>query len=154
MFDLSIVVFILIVMCAASTGAIFSPGDWYERLDKPSWTPPNWVFPVVWTILYIMIAIAGWLVWKVDGPGLAIALWGIQILLNGAWSAVFFGLYRMDWAFVVVVLLAAAVLAFAVVSWPISAIASLLFVPYLTWVCIAAALNFTVWQMNSSGAAG
>ena len=141
-------VFLILVVLTASTGAIFKPGEWYLSLDKPSWTPPDWAFPVVWSILYLMIAYAGWLVWSEAGWSVAIVLWGAQLLLNGIWSWLFFGRRRMDQAFVDVVLLWLCVAAFIVVAWPLSTLAALLFLPYLLWVSIAAALNLTVWRMN------
>ncbi|MEL6961822.1 MAG: TspO/MBR family protein [Pseudomonadota bacterium] len=144
----SLAVFIVAVIMVAMTGAIFKPGPWYETLEKPSWTPPDWAFPVVWSILYLFIAIAGWLVWQSSGWSLALALWILQLLLNGAWSWLFFGLKRMDLAFVDVSLLWLCIAGFIVIAWPISTTAALLFLPYLVWVSIAAALNLTVWRMN------
>ncbi len=144
----SLAVFIVAVIMVAMTGAIFKPGPWYETLEKPSWTPPDWAFPVVWSILYLFIAIAGWLVWQTSGWSLALALWILQLLLNGAWSWLFFGLKRMDLAFVDVSLLWLCIAGFIVIAWPISTTAALLFLPYLVWVSIAAALNLTVWRMN------
>ncbi len=141
-------VFALLVFVAASSGAIFKPGDWYLSLRRPSWTPPGWAFPVVWTVLYIMIAISGWMVWKAGGFSAAIALWGIQLVLNAAWSWLFFGLRRMDLAFVEVCALFAAILAYILAAWPISQTAALLFVPYAVWVATAATLNRAVWKMN------
>ena len=137
-----------IVACAAATGSLFSPGEWYERLNKPSWTPPGWVFPVVWTTLYIMIAAAGWLVWNAQGLALAMVLWGLQIVLNGLWSWLFFGLRRMDLALLDAVLMWLAIAGFIAVAFPVSEIAALLFVPYLIWVTVAIALNATVCRMT------
>lgn len=142
------IVFGLLVLLAASSGALFKPGPWYETLRRPSWTPPNWAFPVVWTILYIMIAVSGWLMWNAAGFGPAIALWGLQLVLNAAWSWLFFGLRRMDLAFADVCALALSVLAYIVAAWPVSATAALLFVPYLAWVTTAATLNYSVWKLN------
>lgn len=144
----SLALCVLAVIAVASTGAIFKPGPWYETLAKPTWTPPDWAFPVVWSILYLFIAIAGWLVWREAGWSLPIAIWLAQLLLNGAWSWLFFGLRRMDLAFVDVTLLWLAIATFIVIAWPLSTTAALLFLPYLVWVSIAAALNLTVWRMN------
>jgi tryptophan-rich sensory protein len=150
-FSLSLFVFIAICFAAAMTGAYFKPGKWYAALDKPSWVPPNWAFPVVWTLLYGMIAAAGWIVWTQPGTGIAslpILLWGVQIVLNAAWSPVFFGLKRMDLGMVVVsgmwISIAACIAAF----WPLSPVAAALMAPYLVWVTIAAALNWSVWKRN------
>ncbi|MEM9121873.1 MAG: TspO/MBR family protein [Pseudomonadota bacterium] len=145
---MSLLVFIALVFIAALSGAIFRPGDWYEGLRKPSWNPPNWMFPTVWTALYAMIAAAGWIVWQEAGLGLAIGLWGLQLVLNAAWSVFFFGMRRMDLAFFEVCLLWLSIAAFMGVALPISPLAAALFVPYLVWVTIAAALNLSVWRMN------
>ncbi len=150
-FSLSLFVFIAICFAAAMTGAFFQPGKWYEALEKPPWTPPNWVFPLVWTVLYGMIAAAGWIIWRTapgDAVTLPIAVWGVQILFNAAWSPVFFGLRRMDLGMVVVTGMWLSILGCIVVFWPISATAALLMVPYLVWVTIASALNWSVWRRN------
>ncbi len=141
-------VFFGLVFAAALSGAVFKPGPWYDGLAKPSWNPPDWAFPVVWSILYIMIAVAGVLVWRAEGWGTAMAFWAAQLVLNALWSALFFGARRMDWAFYEVVLLWLSIIGFIVTAWPVSATAALLFVPYLAWVTTAAALNRTVWRMN------
>lgn len=141
-------VFFGLVFAAALSGAVFKPGPWYDGLAKPSWNPPDWAFPVVWSILYIMIAVAGVLVWRAEGWGTAMAFWAAQLVLNALWSALFFGARRMDWAFYEVLLLWLSIIGFIVTAWPVSATAALLFVPYLAWVTTAAALNRTVWRMN------
>lgn len=142
--------FIVLVIIVASSGAIFKPGEWYDALKKPSWTPPDWLFPVAWTVLYIMIAVAGWLIWHIDPLHPAMVLWFFQLLPNAAWSWLFFGRKRMDQAFVDVVVLWGSIAAFIVLAWPLSQTASLLFVPYLIWVSFAAALNYKVWRLNPS----
>ncbi len=141
-------VLILLVIVTAASGAYYKPGEWYETLEKPSWTPPDWAFPVVWTTLYVMIVIAGWLVWREAGLGLAMILWFAQLVLNFLWSMLFFGRRRMDLAFVDAVALWVLVAAFIVAAWPISTWASVLFVPYLVWVTLAAVLNLSVWRLN------
>jgi translocator protein len=148
MLDWSLAVFVVLCVVAASSGALFQPGAWYETLDKPSWTPPNWSFGVVWTILFLMIAVAGWLAWRAAGWSLPIVLWAAQLVVNAAWSWLFFGRRRMDLAFVDVVLLWLLIAGFIVSVWPVSLWAALLFVPYLVWVSIAAALNRSVWRRN------
>lgn len=145
---MAIAVFIGVVFLAAASGAVFKPGPWYEELQKPSWTPPNWAFPVVWTLLYIMIAYAGWSVWSKVGWSLPIVFWALQIVLNAAWSWLFFGLRRMDLALVDVGLLWLAIAGFIVTAWPVSPIAALLFVPYLAWVTTAGLLNRAVQQLT------
>ncbi len=145
--------FLALVIVTASSGLLFRPGEWYETLRKPSWTPPNWLFGPVWSTLYIMIAVAGWLVWNADPGSAAIWFWGLQLVLNGFWSYFFFGRRRMDLAFADVVLMWLSVLAFIVSAAGISSAAALLFVPYLVWVTIAAALNLAVWRLNPDAVA-
>lgn len=143
-------VFFVLNLAAASSGAIFKPGAWYESLAKPGWTPPNWAFPVVWTALYLMNAASGWIVWQAAGmaalPALCVYL--VSLLLNAGWSAMFFGLRRMDLGFVNVVLLWLSIAIVAMMFWPFSPVAAALQLPYLLWVSIASALNLTVWRMN------
>lgn len=148
----SLLVFAAAVFLVACSGAIFKPGAWYDGLEKPAWTPPDWAFPVVWSILYLMIAVAGWLVWGQTGWSMALSIWIAQLVLNGAWSWLFFGMKRMDLAFVDVSLLWLSIAGFIILAWPISTTAALLFLPYLAWVSIAAALNLTVWRMNPAAA--
>ncbi len=150
--DFSLVVFLAICIAAASTGFFFQPGAWYETLQKPSWTPPNWLFGPVWTILYVLIAIAGWLVWREVGSGAAMAFWGIQIVANAAWSWLFFGLKRMDLALADAGLMWVSIAAFILAAADISATATLLFAPYLIWVTVATALNLTILRMNQQPA--
>ena len=147
----SVIITILVVL-AAATGALFKPGEWYFRLRKPIWTPPNWAFPVVWTVLYIMIAVAGWLIASSAGWGIVAALWLLQLVLNGAWSWLFFGRKRMDLAFVDVCLLWVSIGLLMIGAWPVSSWASVLLAPYWLWVTIAAALNWTVMKMNPDAA--
>jgi len=146
---MSLFVFILLTFAAASTGAIFKPDTWYEQLSKPSWTPPNLVFPIVWTVLYIMIAASGWLVWREAGMSLALAFWVLQWIFNASWSWLFFGRRRMDLGFLNICLLWLSTAGFIVAAWPVSNLSALLFVPYLVWVSIAALLNLTVWRLNA-----
>lgn len=145
---IAILPFAVIVMAAASTGAIFAPGEWYESLDKPSWTPPNWAFPVVWTTLYIMIAAAGYLVWQAQGFGPAIAVWGLNIVLNAAWSWIMFDRRQILLALYDALGMLVTTAAFIAFAWPVSQIAALLFVPYFLWVATAVALNYQIWQQN------
>lgn len=133
---------------AATTGAAFPPGPWYLTLDRPSWTPPNWVFPVAWTTLYIAMSIAAARVAPLEGSGTAMALWGLQIALNTLWTPVFFGLRRFGGAIIVVVGIWIAVAATMLMFWELDPQAGWLFVPYLIWCTIAAALNIAMWRRN------
>lgn len=141
--------FFVIVFIAASSGAVFKPGEWYETLRKPSWTPPKWAFPVVWTLLYAGIIYAGWQVWNVAGLSVPLIFWGLQIVFNALWSWIFFGLRRMRLALVDIALLWASILGFIVTAWPVSDIAALLFLPYLAWVTAAGLLNYSVQRLNA-----
>lgn len=143
-----IYVFIVMVVVTAASGAIFKPGTWYRGLEKPSWTPPDKAFPVVWTTLYIMMVIAAWLVWRQAGASVAIALWMLQLIANLLWSALFFGMRRMDLALIDALILWVLVAAFIVAALPHSIWASILFIPYLCWVTIAVLLNFTIRRLN------
>ncbi|MDW6023362.1 TspO/MBR family protein [Mesorhizobium sp. BAC0120] len=136
---------------AAATGVIFRPGDWYKRLDKPPWQPPDWLFAPVWTALYLMIALSGWLVWRdsgLAGAAVPLGIYALQLLLNAAWTPIFFGLQRPGLALVEIVLLWASILATIALFHPQSATAAWLLVPYLAWVSFASALNFSIWWRN------
>lgn len=143
--------FVLVVLAAASAGAMFKPGAWYETLIKPSWTPPKPVFPIAWAILYFMIAVAGWLAWRAEGfagSGAAFSLYLLQLILNAAWSWLFFGLHRMDLALIDIVALGIAIVANIIAFHSISPLAAYLLIPYLLWVIYATALNLVIWQSN------
>lgn len=136
---------------AAAMGAVFRPGEWYKRLDKPRWRPPDWLFAPVWTALYLAIAVSGWLVWReagMSGAALPLGVYATQLLLNAAWTPIFFGLKRPDLAAAGIVMLWVAIVATIVQFYPVSATAAWLLVPYLAWVSFAAALAFSVWRRN------
>lgn len=138
---------------AAATGVLIQPGAWYDGLTKPSWTPKPWVFPVVWTSLYLLIAWSAARVAVLPGSGQALAFWGVQIALNTLWTPVFFGQKRMGVGFVVILCLWAAVAATMVSFFRLDFWAGAMFLPYLVWVTIASALNFRVWRMNPGAGA-
>ncbi|WP_377294592.1 TspO/MBR family protein [Rhizobium sp. SG2393] len=142
------IIIIAVVVLAAASGAVFKPGPWYETLRKPSWTPPKWAFPVVWSVLYAAIAYAGWSVWTLSGWSLPMMFWVVQILVNAAWSWLFFGRRRMDLALADIAVLWLSILGFILTAWPISTLAALLFIPYLAWVTTAAFLNRAVMRLN------
>ena len=145
---MTIAIFAALTFCAAMSGAIFKPGPWYESLNKPGWTPPQWAFPVVWSVLYIMIAAAGVLIWQTAGHELALLFWGLQLSLNALWSAFFFGMRRMDLAMVDLALMWIAIVGFIVTAWPIAPLAAALFLPYLAWVTTAGFLNMAMIRLN------
>jgi len=125
-------------------------GEWYRTLDKPAWNPPDWVFGPVWTLLYILMAAAAWLVltkgWRSAKP--ALALFFLQLILNAAWSWLFFGLRQPGWAFAELLALLAATVTTAVLFARVSPVAAWMLVPYIAWVAFAGMLNFTIWRLN------
>jgi translocator protein len=146
---------------AASLGAIFGPASgtglgvdsWYKTIVKPSWNPPNWIFGPVWTTLYIMMAVAAWRVWTKTTIAAAIrhtAMWiyASQLLVNGSWSALFFGLQSPALALGCIVLMWALIVLTILRFKPIDALAAWLLVPYLAWVSFATFLNSTIWWLN------
>ncbi|WP_299849962.1 TspO/MBR family protein [uncultured Roseovarius sp.] len=146
--------FIFLAACfaAGTTGAIFPPGSWYEELKKPSWTPPNYMFPLAWTTLYVCMSFAGARAAIAPDNGLAMALWSLQIALNALWTPVFFGLRKLKSGLLVLSFLWIAVAAAMVALWQVDWLAGLLFVPYLVWVSIAGALNLSVVRLNKGHA--
>jgi tryptophan-rich sensory protein len=146
----SFLIFLAMVAAAALVGIEFGPGAWYEALQKPSWTPPNWLFAPVWSGLYIAIAVAGWSVWRSKAVSVTkpILLWLLQLILNGLWSWLFFGLHRPELALIDIVGLLATIGFFIASAIKISRPAAWLFVPYGLWVGFAAVLNFAIWRLN------
>jgi len=145
-------VFLIACLGAGATGGLFPPGPWYRALQKPWFNPPDWVFPVTWTLLYLCMSAAGARLALAEGSGLALALWSVQIAFNGLWTPVFFGLKYIRMGLLVVALLWVCVATCVVVFWSVDSTAALLFVPYLIWVSIASALNAAVWRLNPDAA--
>lgn len=148
---IGLVCWLLVSFAAAWIGSQYMPGSWYQSLVKPAWNPPAAVFAPVWTVLYVLMGVAAWLVWKRAGfrkAGTALTLFVAQLVLNGLWSYLFFGLHRMSAAFVDIVVLWIAILTVAVLFWRKVRAAAVLLIPYLAWVGFASFLNFTLWQMN------
>ena len=144
-----------VVLCLAAGGlggwATAQPViDWYPTLVRPSWNPPAWVFAPVWTTLYVMMAVAAWLVWR-NGPSAksALQLFIVQLALNVAWSFIFFGAHNPGLAFAEIILLLAAILATTRAFFRHATPAGLLMLPYIAWVSFASVLNFTVWRLNA-----
>jgi tryptophan-rich sensory protein len=145
----SLIVFIFIVAGAAVFGANFRPDSWFLALARPQWNPPNQLFAPVWTVLYLMMAVAGWRVWRGTGRMvLALHVWGAQLILKALWFFMLFGLHRVDIALVDISMLLALILLFIVTSRRYSLLASWLFVPYAAWVGFETALNFAIWRLN------
>ena len=129
-------------------GFLNRPREWYVKLSKPWFTPPDNVFGSVWTLLYLMIAIAGWLTFKRDPVGAPAILWTVALVLNFSWSPVFFRLHSVKTALFVILGLLATIIAFVAVSWSLDNVTALLFVPYAVWVLFAAILNAAIWRLN------
>jgi translocator protein len=129
-------------------GSMSRPGDWYRDLVKPSFNPPGWVFGPVWTMLYVLIGIAGWRTWQRSPSGTAMRLWAAQMVLNLAWSPVFFVLHRPSLALAILLLLLVTNLAFIAQSWRPDRAAAWLFVPYAAWVGFAGLLNGAIVLLN------
>jgi benzodiazapine receptor len=146
---------LLLCFAVAGAGSLFTrPAieGWYAALRKPSWTPPNWIFGPVWSALYLSMAIAVWLVWRragFAGARLPLTLFALQLVLNLAWTGVFFGLRMPGAAFAEIVFLWLFILVTTAAFWPLSRAAAWLMVPYLLWVTYAAALNYGIWRLNA-----
>ena len=144
---------LIVSFIAAGIGgaASIEAGPFYNQLVRPEWAPPSSVFGPVWTVLYALMGIAAWLVWRVGGfraARTALTLFIVQLALNALWSWLFFGWHRGGLAFVDILLLWLFIAATMVAFWKISRLAGALLVPYLLWVSFAAALNYAVWQLN------
>ncbi len=156
---LSLIVSLAICYAAAWVGsAVTRPAikNWYAHLAKPSWRPPNWAFAPAWTIIFTLMAFSAWIVWNRHETLFvlpALCLFGIQLALNMAWSAIFFGLRRPGLALIEIVCLWVAILATIIQFWRIAPVAGWLLGPYLVWVSFALVLNFAIFRMNSREAA-
>jgi tryptophan-rich sensory protein len=146
----ALIPFALAVAVAALIGVLGVTGTAaeYQNLDQPSWAPPSWLFGPVWTVLYAMIAVAGWLVWRRTGWTRALTLYAAQLVLNALWTPIFFGFGRYGLALadiiVLWVLIGATIWSFR----PISRAAAWLLLPYWAWVTFATALNAAIWYAN------
>lgn len=145
---------ILICFAAAGLGAAVTTPQirgWYATINKPSWNPPDWVFGPVWTVLYLMMAVAAWLVWRRSSfrmDRIPLAVFAVQLALNSLWSVLFFGMQQPGLAAAEILLLVAMILATVVVFWRRSPVAGSLLLPYLIWVSFASVLNLSIWQLN------
>jgi benzodiazapine receptor len=147
----ALVIFLAVTFVAPALGAFSPPGEWYASLNKPSWNPPSWIFGPVWTALYTMMAVAAWLVWRRGGwttQGRALSLYLVQLVLNAAWTPIFFGLKMPGLAFAEILLLFTAIIATALAFRRASTVAAMLLAPYATWVGFASFLNFTLLRLN------
>lgn len=145
---LSLAAFIAVVLgVGLLIGLATMPGPWYEALEKPFFNPPNWLFGPAWSVLYVLIGIAGWRVWRLGDTGL-LTVWVVQLALNFLWSPVFFGLQSIGGALIIIVILLAAILTFIGMAWRSDRIAAWLFVPYALWVAFATTLNASIYALN------
>src|SRR5579872_5524499 len=148
-----LIVCIVVCLGAAEIGSLLTTPalrPWYEGLSKPRWNPPNWLFAPVWTILYLAMAIAAWLVWRKEGlTSSPMQFFLTQLVLNVGWSALFFRLRSPGLAFTEIVVLWFAILATTIEFWREVPAAGWLLLPYLIWVGYATALNFSIWRLNA-----
>ncbi len=145
----TIVFFLALVLGGGLTiGYLNTPGEWYANLAKPPFNPPNWLFAPAWTILYVLIGIAGARTWSRAPKSAAMAAWWAQLGLNFLWSPVFFTLHVIGAAFLVILALLAAIILFIVIAWRIDRVAAILFLPYLAWVAFASLLNGAILWLN------
>lgn len=148
---------VLLTVClgVGGLGAVFTTPEisgWYRSLSKPAWNPPDSIFGPVWTTLYVLMAIAAWIVWKPAGFRATIwplTLFALQLTLNLAWSWIFFNQHQIGWAVVDLVALWLAIVVTLLLFFQRSRLAGGLLAPYLAWVSFAGILNFTIWRMNA-----
>jgi tryptophan-rich sensory protein len=144
---MSLTIFILLVFgCGIAIGFVCPPGEWYARLKKPSFNPPTWVFAPAWTILYVLIAIAGWRTWE-DGVSLAFIVWVAQLGVNYGWSPTFFRAPRWACSYVDPHPTRAV---FIRLQWNADRLSALLFIPYAVWVAFASTLNAGLLLLNGN----
>jgi tryptophan-rich sensory protein len=129
-------------------GFLTVPGEWYAQLNKPAFNPPNWIFAPVWTVLYVMIAMAGWRTFERNRSDWSMRSWWLQLGLNFLWSPVFFTAHQIGAALLIILLLFVAVIGFIVMSLRQDRVAAWLFAPYAVWVMFASMLNGAIWLLN------
>jgi tryptophan-rich sensory protein len=137
-----------VIAIGTAIGIWFTPGNWYAMLQKPPFTPPNWLFAPAWTFLYVLIGIAGARTWIGARHSRGMRLWFWQMVLNFAWTPLFFGLHAMALAFAVILILFGTILAFIVDRWRVDRPAALMFVPYAAWIVFAGSLNLSLLFLN------
>ena len=151
---IGIVIAILVCFSAAGLGGIATTAglkDWYPALAKPAWNPPDWIFGPVWTVLYLMMAIAVWMIWRQVGLERGkkpLLIFAVQLVLNTFWSVLFFGMRQPGWAFAEIIVLWLAIGLTIALFAKHSKLAAILMIPYWLWVSFAAVLNYTIWSMN------
>ncbi|MBP6633127.1 MAG: tryptophan-rich sensory protein [Kofleriaceae bacterium] len=140
-----------VTFLAPLAGAWTPPSAWYAGLAKPSFTPPGWLFGPAWTVLYVLMAVGAWMVWRQAGPGRRarpLALYGVQLALNAAWTPVVFGAHQLGWGLVTIVAMWLAIALTIRAFWQVRPLAGALLLPYLAWVTFATTLNAALWRLN------
>ena len=148
---IALILWLVLCLSASGTAVFVSTGDWYASLHKPEWNPPAWIFGPVWTLLYIMMGVAAWLVWREGGwktQTLPLSLFLVQWLFNVLWTPLFFGAHLIGFAFAEIVMLWLALAATVVCFYRVNQRSGILLIPYLAWVSFATVLNFTMWHLN------
>ena len=140
--------FVLVVGGGLAIGYLTVPGEWYAQLNKPAFNPPNWIFAPVWTVLYVMIAVAGWRTFERNRSDWSMRSWWSQLGLNFLWSPVFFTAHQIGAALLIILLLFVAIIAFIVMSLRQDRVATWLFAPYAVWVIFASMLNGAILLLN------
>lgn len=151
---ISFIIFILLCLIMQIVGSLWTRETvltWYPTLIKPSWTPPDWVFGPVWSSLYLMIAVSGWLMYRAEYSqkrAVALMLYGSQLALNFIWSFLFFSLQSPILGLIDIILLCLFISLTIIKAWPVSHLASILLIPYFIWVLYATSLNTGIWLLN------
>lgn len=152
--SISFVAFILICLIVQIVASLWTKetvSTWYPTLIKPSWTPPDWIFGPVWSCLYMMIAVAGWLIYRAEYSKkrtVALMFYGSQLALNFIWSFLFFSLRSPILGLIDIALLCLLISLTIIKAWPVRPLASLLLIPYLVWILYATSLNAGIWLLN------
>jgi tryptophan-rich sensory protein len=147
-------VFVTVSFAAPGISAVLSvsgPGDWYRDLNKPWFNPPSWIFGPVWTLLYCVIGVAAWLVWRRGSMQALLwpfGLFFLQLVLNALWTPLFFGMHEPGFALLDIIALWLAIAATMIAFYPVSKVAACLFIPYWFWVSFATVLNAAIWGLN------
>jgi benzodiazapine receptor len=146
-----LLVSLILVAAVAAIGGRSAPSAWYQEIVKPTWTPPSWLFGPVWTVLYILMAVASWQVWRervARRSAVALTAYILQLVLNALWSWIFFGLHRIGLALADLVVLWLLVAVTCILFWRVRRAAGAALLPYLAWVSFAGVLNYAIWVLN------
>ena len=148
----SLIFLLLLCAGAAAFGGMFGQGEWYQSLTKPALNPPGWVFGPVWTVLYLMMALAAWMIWRTESPvwdkRIALSLFILQLIVNALWSWIFFGLHDLTLALVDILIMNALIIATIATFGRVNRTAAWMMVPYWLWVSFATYLTWTIRELN------